>query len=504
MTLISRDPDKAAGQEYDLIIIGGGIYGCMLSLESSRRGLRSLLIEQNDFGQHTSFNSLRIIHGGFRYLQSLDFKRMRESVRERHFFLKNFPDLVKPLPCLMPLYGEGLRRPTVLRLGNLIYNALFYDRNDGLPKEQQISSGKILDINETVSIFPSVDTNGLKGSVRWYDGLASDSHRLLIEILRVSSYFNASCLNYMEAKKLLSADGKVIGIKAYDWRNRKSYNYKSNVVINAGGPWCREIAAGFDQDIVKLFRSTMAWNLLLNKKNISDHALAVSPNRPGAHTYFLVPWKGRIFAGTGHAPWLDKEKFPVVTQDQIRSFLDDLNDAVEDLNLTINDVMKVFPGLQSATEEGGITLAPREIIINHASRQGPIGLYSVSGVKFTTARLVAEKTLNRVYPNRKIENDISSALSLAFNERKNKRKIIEIDELLEDNASEIKEKLSAIIKEESVMHLDDLVFRRTNLWLGLLKYPQLTETICKFLPWNEESRKMEINRLNLNFQKKYL
>ena len=134
MSEIIREPLDAVKKKYDLIIIGGGIYGTMLSLEASRRGLLSLLLERDDFGQHTSFNSLRIIHGGLRYLQSLDLHRFRESVSERKWFLKTFPHLIKTLPCLMPLYGNGLYHPFVLRTALLMNDILSYNRNRTLPE----------------------------------------------------------------------------------------------------------------------------------------------------------------------------------------------------------------------------------------------------------------------------------------------------------------------------------------------------------------------------------
>ncbi|MEJ2083967.1 MAG: FAD-dependent oxidoreductase [Acidobacteriota bacterium] len=108
--MIERNPALFSRDSYDLLIIGGGIYGACLSLEASRRGLSSLVLERDDFGGATSWNSLRILHGGLRYLQHLDLKRFRESVAERRWFSFWFPELVRPLPCLMPLYGKSRGR----------------------------------------------------------------------------------------------------------------------------------------------------------------------------------------------------------------------------------------------------------------------------------------------------------------------------------------------------------------------------------------------------------
>jgi glycerol-3-phosphate dehydrogenase len=155
-------------RDYDLIIVGGGIYGAMLALESVFRGLKPLLLEKSDFGAATSFNSLRIVHGGLRYLQTLDLLRHFESVRERRWFLKNFPDHVRPLPCLMPLYNKGIKRKTVFRAALLINDALSMRRNSGVMPERKLLNGKIIDRAEVVSAFPGVDEKGLKGAAVWF------------------------------------------------------------------------------------------------------------------------------------------------------------------------------------------------------------------------------------------------------------------------------------------------------------------------------------------------
>ena len=142
---ITRNPQKTAGATYDLIIVGGGIYGSMLAYVSARRGLKALLLEQSDFGGATSFNSLKTIHGGLRYLQDLNLPLFRQFVNERRWFIENFPTLVQPLPVLMPLYGEGLRRPAIFRTALLLDRMLSRNRNQGLAPDRQIPFGKMVD-----------------------------------------------------------------------------------------------------------------------------------------------------------------------------------------------------------------------------------------------------------------------------------------------------------------------------------------------------------------------
>jgi glycerol-3-phosphate dehydrogenase len=212
MMNISRNPSTATQQTYDLIIVGGGIYGVMLSLESARRGLRSLLIERQDFGGSTSHNSLRIVHGGFRYLQTADFHRFYESVNERRWFLKNFPDLVQPLPCLMPLYGKGLRRPPILKTALLMNDAMSFYRNQNIRSDAHLEDGKIISPQQVKQLFPQVDPEGLKGGAVWHDARMPDSQRLLISLLKWACSLGAIALNYVEAQQILTENHRFIGV----------------------------------------------------------------------------------------------------------------------------------------------------------------------------------------------------------------------------------------------------------------------------------------------------
>lgn len=151
MTALPRDIDAAKERAYDAIIVGGGIYGVMLLAEATQRGMRALLIDKDDFGSATSANNLRIVHGGLRYLQSMHLSRHRESVAERRWFLKEFPDHVRPLPCLMPLYGGLMRNPVLLRTALAVNDWLSRDRNDGVPEENYLPPGKLIGSEETRS-----------------------------------------------------------------------------------------------------------------------------------------------------------------------------------------------------------------------------------------------------------------------------------------------------------------------------------------------------------------
>ena len=495
MNMILRDPEKAKDKIYDAIIIGGGIYGVMLSLIASQKGLKTLLLERDDFGGATSFNSLRIVHGGLRYLQKLDFHRFYESVSERKWFIKNFPEFVQPLPCLMPLYGKGLYRPSIFRAALLLNDILSMKRNKGLLDGSRLPGGRIISAKEVENIFPDVDTSGLKGGALWYDGSMPDSQRVLIELLKRSCSLGAEALNYFEAKELLKKGDNVAGVKALDSESKIYYNFNSKVVLNAAGPWCRKIASHFDKDYQNLFKSSIAWNVLFNKKAPSDHALAVTPKRPNAKIYFLRPWKGMLFAGTIHEPWNGITKNPLPSENSIKTFIDDLNSLVKNLNLKREDALHIYSGLLPAKENGSEKLAVREVILDHSESGGPKGLFSISGVKLTTARLVAEKTINKIFPEK--EDKVSEFLNSQI--KKEYAGLFDFNWHPEKDDSSWKEILLKIINNESVVHLDDLILRRTSIGDNPARAIDLARKICYLFGWDNERVENERERLKKSY-----
>lgn len=497
MRQILREPEKLTSEKFDLIVIGGGIYGVMISLISAQRGLKALLLEKDDFGGATSYNHLRIIHGGLRYLQKLDLHRFFESVSERRWFFQKFPEYIDPLACLMPLYGKGVYRPSIFRGALLLNDLLSINRNKGVDMKRRLENGRVVGPKEVEKMFPGVDKEGLKGGAVWYDGSAPDTQRVLIEILKWADSLSSSSLNYMEASELIKDEKSVIGVKAFDRIKRRYFNFHSDKVINAAGPWCRELSEAFDKDNEDLFKPSMAYNVLFDVEAPSGHALAVSPKKENGQTYFLRPWKGRLLAGTIHEKWSGIEKNPFPSEESINNFIDDLNMTISELNLTKENILHIYSGLLPAREEGTNKLAVREEIFDHSENGGPKGLFTVSGVKFTTARLVAEKVIDKVYPdkNEKVyhlepENNPDPNLGVfGFN-------------WTPDNGNEEKmmNSLKKIIETESVQHLDDLIFRRTTLGDNLVNAVKIAPKLCGLFEWDDKKCLEEVERVKIYYK----
>jgi glycerol-3-phosphate dehydrogenase len=473
----------------------------MLSLISAQKGIKSLLLEKDDFGGATSYNSLRILHGGLRYLQKLDIHRFFESVGERKWFMKNFSGLVEPIPCLMPLYGRGLYKVSVFRVALTLNDLLSVNRNSGIPNGNKIPSGKIVSDEKVKNIFPLVDDQGLQGGAVWFDGSIPDSEIVIKEIIKKSVALGSETLNYAEVKDLITEDGKVKGVLASDIVSGQTFKFLSSTVINSAGPWSREISKRFDTDYPELFKSSIAWNILFDREALSDHALAITPERPGAPTLFLRPWKGMLFAGTIHEPWNEVEKNPMPSENSVRNFINDLNSSIPKLNISEKDILHIYAGLLPAKHEGSSKLAVREVLLDHSRRNGPKGLYSLSGVKFTTARLVGLKTLDYIFPNltgRTKETDFQYG-----SVQKDKLGIFDFNWYPDENNS-WKEYLKKIIDEESVVHLDDLILRRTSIGDNPNRAFELASSISHLFGWDSERREMEIGRIEKFFKQPFI
>ncbi len=455
MGKIIRDIGKAEKENFELIITGGGIYGIMLLLEASRRNIKTLLLEKNDFGGATTLNHLKTVHGGLRYLQSLDLVRFRESVNERKWFVKYFPEYVSPMSCLMPIYGNGLKRNSVMR-GALMLNDIFsFNRNIGITENKKLPGGKILSNKKTAKMFEGVDTKGLKGSALWFDANIEEFQRLIMSVLRKSVDLGSVPLNYVEVKELKTENNKVKSVKCVDVESGKEITFSGDVVINAGGPWSREISTKFDKDFPELFKKNlMLWNILFDRKALSDCAMGLTPKRGHGHTYFFHPWKGRLLVGTGEIVVEDIKNDVKVPEEEIDKFIDDMNSAIPGINLKKKEILKIYAGILPATKSGKLSKKPATI--DHSATGGPEGLYSISGVKFTTSRLVAEKTIKKIFPDKK-----PAGYESIFNGKEDTENItFEYDEIVNEKSIN---KLKKIVEDESVLHLSDLVLRRTSL-----------------------------------------
>jgi glycerol-3-phosphate dehydrogenase len=423
-----RDVVGAKSRHYEVIVIGGGIHGIMLTLEAARRGLSPLLIERQDFGGATSLNTLRILHGGLRHLQRGDFRRYFESVRDRRWFIQHFPELCGALPCLMPLYRTGLRRPAVFRV------VLAF--NEWLSGAGVLPRGRVLSRTETLGQFPLAPRDGLSGGALWYDAHLLSPQRAHAEALRWAVHAGATVLNYVEAIALERNGARVSGVRT----NVGSFG--APVVINAAGPWAREVAARLDRDLPEIIVPSLAFNVLFDFPPPSDAAVAVRSSR----VFFVTPHRGRwTLAGTVHRPWNGHRQ---ATDAMIDQFIGDLRAAIPGWGVGRQHVRRVTSGVLPAKGPGEAEMAKSSLIVRH----GTHGLFSVRGTKYTTAHAIAVRTLNHVFGTATASGDradIGARANLA-----DPQAVMALDD----------PSLRQLAFEESVLTTEDMIERRMD-WI---------------------------------------
>lgn len=476
---LTRDLARAESARFDLIVVGGGIHGACLLYEASRRGLSGLLVEQDDFGGATSWNSMRILHGGFRYLQSFDLPRYIESVRARRWFLRMFPGMVEPLSCVMPLYGEGLKRPEAFRAAVLM-NRMLLGFEGRQPGELKLHAGAVLSPSDIVQDWQQVPTSGLRGGGMWADARMLCPERYLVHLLRVAVGRGSMALNYVRAESLIVESNSVRGIEAVDTETGRSLRFSGDLVINAAGPQCRVLSESFNAPQPDLFMPVRAFNLVLNRVPVSKSAIAISTRNAGAQTYFMVPWGDRLIVGTPQIACDPDDFDPRPTKANVEMFLADLNEAAPGLDVSLGDVHSVWSGLVPAPFAGATETTDRAKIVEHGRNGGPDGLISVSGVKYTTAPMLARRVIERIpgppmapfpdAPNWSGDHDIPGYGGNM-------------------------DRLRIIARDESVIHADDLVFRRSGLWQDSCIAMEALGSMASSLGWDHAQLASERNRL---------
>ncbi|HEV7715164.1 MAG TPA: FAD-dependent oxidoreductase, partial [Steroidobacteraceae bacterium] len=235
-----RDLTRMVTTDFDVLVVGGGIHGCCAAWEAARRGLRVGLVEAGDFGHATSSNSLRTFHGGIRYLQQLDLRRMRESIRERREWLRFAPHLVRPMRFILPTIGHGLRGPEVLRAALCANDFVSMDRNRNVRADRQLPRGELWSAEHTREVLAGTAVKDANGAAAWYDAVCMNSERLQISIVAAAIASGAQVANYARALEPLRVAGAIRGIRIRDELTGEEYELRSRAVINAAGPWVDE------------------------------------------------------------------------------------------------------------------------------------------------------------------------------------------------------------------------------------------------------------------------
>lgn len=407
-----RDLAALAGRELDLVVIGGGIFGACAARDAALRGLSVALIEREDFASATSANSFKVVHGGIRYLQHADFPRVRQSSADRRTLLRVAPHLVRPLPIVVPTYGQGMRGKAALRLAMALYDATTFDRNRGVADPaRRIPRGRTLPRARVLELFPGIEARGLTGAGVFHDGHMYNPPRLVLAFVQSAVEAGALAANYVAATGLLRRGDRVAGIEAQDMETGDRFEIQARIVLNAAGPWAEEL---LERVLGRGLDPATPWSrdacFVVGRRLLpGDEALALQtvtrdPDAVlsrGPRHLFIAPWQGVTLVGVWHTVFRGHPDTFTVTEEELRGFADEINAAYAGLDLTVDDITRWNAGLVPFGENlpgaRDLRYGHRSRIVDHARERELGALITLIGVRYTTGPSDAARAVDLAF-----------------------------------------------------------------------------------------------------------
>ncbi len=420
---MKREINKIKNNEFDVLVIGGGIHGAAIAYEFAKTGLKICLIEKDDFGSQTSANSLKILHGGLRYLQHANFKRMRESVYSRKVFQQIAPHLIKSIPFVIPTSGFTVKSKLALSIAMKLNDLISFDRNKDIDIECIVPRGKTISKQEIKNIIPNIGDTNITGGAIWYESIALNTERLLFEFLHSSFENGATIANYLKATKFNFEGNKISSVNVTNKLNNEDFNIKAKYVVNAVGPWLNEILSMTND--LKFLDSplTKAVNIILKRNIFKKYAVGIESIKKfedkaaiikkGKRLFFFVPLDNYTMVGTTYKIYNSEVDNCKISEHDVREILNEVNSAYKGLDLTIADVTQTHVGVQAAPNvefknEFDVQPETHSLVFNHEVNGTIKNLISVKSVKYTTAPSVARQVVNIIKNKINISNNNSN------------------------------------------------------------------------------------------------
>lgn len=378
---------KLKAQEFDVLIIGGGITGAGIALDAASRGLCVALIEKSDFAYGTSSRSTKLIHGGLRYLKQLEFGLVKEVGSERAIVHGLAPHLVVPEKMLLPLHEKKGLGYWLTSVGLRLYDFLA-----GVKAEDQ---RKMLTRSQTLKSEPLLKPEGIKGGAL-YAEYRTDDARLTIEIIKASVVHGASVANYVEAASLIYDQGKVTGAKVIDRFTKESIEVKAIAVVNATGPWADEIRAMDKSLSGKRLQLTKGVHIVVARERLPVMQ-AIYFDVDDGRMIFAIPRGRTTYIGTTDTSYAGKQDEVRVSKEDAQYLINAVNSMFPSVDLSLGDVESSWAGLRPLIHEDG--KSPTELSRKDEIFESPSCLISIAGGKLTGYRKMAERVINLVIKN---------------------------------------------------------------------------------------------------------
>ncbi|MGY1856158.1 glycerol-3-phosphate dehydrogenase/oxidase [Modestobacter sp. SYSU DS0290] len=381
----ARSWAELAEQQYDVLVVGGGVTGAGVALDAATRGLRTALVEARDFASGTSSRSSKLFHGGLRYLEQFDFGLVREALHERDLSVNRIaPHLVKPVPFLYPLTRHW-ERPYVTA-GLTLY--------DGLARlgalAEPMPGQKHLTRTGARRLFPALKPDALVGAIRYYDAQADDARHTLTVALTAAAY-GATVLNSAEVVSFVHAGGRVVGARVRDVETGQEVEVRTEVVVNATGVWTDDVQTMVGGRGRFHVRASKGVHIVVPRDRINGETGLIL--RTEKSVLFVIPWGSHWIVGTTDTDWELDKAHPAASKADIDYILEHVNEVLS-VPLTHGDITGVYAGLRPLLS--GESESTSQLSREHAVARPMPGVIAVAGGKYTTYRPMAADAVDAV------------------------------------------------------------------------------------------------------------
>ncbi len=517
--------------ELDVLVVGGGIVGAGTALDAVTRGLNTGLLEQRDLASGTSSRSSKLVHGGLRYLEMLDFGLVREALQERGLLLTRLaPHLVRPVPFLYPLTRRGWERPYV-GAGLALYDAMaMFGRYEmGVPRHRHLTRRQV------ARIAPDFKADRIAGAIRYYDCQVDDA-RLVVTVARTAARNGAHVATRVKVIGFLREGERVVGVRAVDLETGREFEVRARVVVNAAGVWSDEIQQMVGGRGALNVQASKGIHLVVPRDRIRSEAGFI--NRTETSVLFVIPWGRHWIIGTTDTAWDLDKAHPAASRADIDYVLDHVNTILRE-PLDHEDVEGVYAGLRPLLT--GESEPTSKISREHTVVTPVPGLVMIAGGKLTTYRVMARDAIDaaghslRTTVNLTVRDSITDRVPLAgadgYEARSNQRVLLarrsglhvaRIDHLLGRYGGMIDEVLDLVaqraelglplegaddylaaeivygVTHEGARHLDDVLTRRTRVSIetfdrGVAAAPGIARLMGAELGWDEARQATEVD-----------
>ncbi|HUP91807.1 MAG TPA: glycerol-3-phosphate dehydrogenase/oxidase [Solimonas sp.] len=375
-----RNPAALKGTDFDLVVIGGGIYGAWTAYDAALRGLRVALVEKSDWGSGTSSASSKLIHGGLRYLEHYEFGLVRHALQERRTLYRIAPHLVRPLNFILPMWKGPRASEFMISAGLTLYDLLAWGSHP-VQRHHHFRAAELL------AEFPFIDQPRLLGGFRYGD-CQEDDARMTLLVCATAQAHGAVCVNHCAVEGLLEDAGGIAGVRVRDNGGGEAFEVRARVVVNAAGPWVRAVL-GDQAPKVRLIKGTHI--ILPAIPGCNDAFLLTAED---GRVFFVIPWYGRSLVGTTEQEVQDPSEAKP-TADEARYLLKGVRKNLPGLGWTEEHVIGAFSGVRmlQAADRASLAAVSREFEVVQPKPR----LIMHIGGKYTTSRGDSTEIVDAVF-----------------------------------------------------------------------------------------------------------